>query len=479
MSSRTKRASILAFSNLLNFSVQFLSPIILVRILDQESYGQYKEFYLYAGLAAGVIDFSIRNNLLYFIAKSPNKEKQYITNTIFLKLSLVLTGIFLIYIFQNQILLVTTYNFIIPLLVYIFVAMSFDFLDIYWLSKKRSDYVLYYSIIVAISRLVVIITVAYLTEDVYQIIYSIIIVYSLIMIYNVSYLFSKRLVLSKISYEVLKEQIIYIFPLGLAGVVMIFNRDISKIIITNYLGASALALYAVASQRLPITNIIRSSVTNVIFPDMAEMVNEQPRKALNLWNRSVVIYLFLMLPLFFLMLYYSHFFIVTLFTEEYAEAIPVFQIYLIFFLKQSFDMGPPIRAMNKNKFLLVGHILSFFVNVTLLYVLYNLFGFIGPAIAFVVNEILLTIYFGNKIMSLYKVKVKEFLFWKKLALIFSAGLFSLPVLFLGDLISNQNIISVIAYSIVYFMIYFLFIRMFKIDEVKTLTNKILPEKIIF
>ena len=57
MSSRANRITILAISKLLNYAVQFLAPILLVRILDREAYGQYKEFFVYASLIATFLNF--------------------------------------------------------------------------------------------------------------------------------------------------------------------------------------------------------------------------------------------------------------------------------------------------------------------------------------------------------------------------------------------------------------------------------------
>ena len=53
MSSRTNRVTILAISKLLNFAVQFLTPIFLVRIIDRELYGQYKEFFVFDKIRTG------------------------------------------------------------------------------------------------------------------------------------------------------------------------------------------------------------------------------------------------------------------------------------------------------------------------------------------------------------------------------------------------------------------------------------------
>ena len=116
MSSRTNRVTILAVSKLLNFAVQFLTPIFLVRIIDRELYGQYKEFFVYASIIGAFIAFSIKDNLLYFISKNPKGIKYYVTNTIFLEFIACLLGIIAVYIFKSNLIHASSFNFFFFLL---------------------------------------------------------------------------------------------------------------------------------------------------------------------------------------------------------------------------------------------------------------------------------------------------------------------------------------------------------------------------
>ncbi len=137
------------------------------------------------------------------------------------------------------------------------------------------------------------------------------------------------------------------------------------------------------------------------------------KNLLNLWRRANILYLFLMVPLFYIQFYYADVIIKVLFTKDYLDAVPIFQVYLLFFLKQCFDMGTPIRVMNKNKYMIIGYIFSTLLNLGLLYLLLKTMGFVGPAIAYVISEYLLGAYFADRILHIYNLKLPKLLFWEK------------------------------------------------------------------
>ena len=464
MPSRTTRVTILAVSKLLNFAVQFLTPLFLVRILNRELYGQYKEFFVYASLLGTFIAFSIKYNLLYFVAKNPKGIKFYVSNTIFLEFAVCLAGIIIIYFFQNSIIKSSSFNFFFILIGYLIITKNFDFLEAFWLSQKKSNYVLYYSFIFAALRVIFVVITAYLTKNVISILYTVLFFEFLRLLFSVIFSLYKKLLVFKLEYSYLKEQLIYVVPYGLASILVGFNVNISQFIISTNLGPGALALYAIGSQRLPLTGIIQSSIADVIFPDMAEKIKDEPIKALALWKRANILYLFLLVPLFYLQLYYAETIIKVLFTSNYLASVPVFQIYLGFFLLQCFEMGIPIRAKNENKVLLIGHIYYTIIHIGILYLLFHLVGFLGPAIAFVFMETVFLFYFGSIILRLYKIKIKELFYWRKIFTIILTGLLCFPILLTGSLLKLNEVFSAILFGMIYIILYFFIVSRFHFEE---------------
>ena len=473
MSSRTNRVTILAISKLLNFAVQFLTPIFLVRIIDRELYGQYKEFFVYASLLGTFIAFSIKYNLLYFISKNPSGIKYYVSNTLYMEFIACVIGIIIIYVFKSNLIGATSFNFFFLLVAYLIITKNFDFLEAFWLSQKKSSYVFYYSFAYAALRVVSVIVTAYLTKNVISILYTVILFEFLRLLFSVAFSIYKKLLVFKVNYEFLKEQLVYIVPLGLAGLLVDFNADVSKIVISTNLGPAALALYAIGSQRVPLIGIIQTSIADVIFPDMAEKVKDEPLQALSLWKRANILYLFLLVPLFYLQLYYAETIIKVLFTKDYLGSVALFQIYLGFFLLQCFEMGIPIRVKNKNGLLLVGHIFYTIVHIGILYLLYYFMGFLGPAIAFVFMEFIFTFYFGYIILRIYNIKVKELLYWRKIFTIITVGLACVPILFAGSLLNLNDVLTAVLCSTIYIILYLVIISRFHFEETDIFLTKII------
>ena len=473
MASITQRTFVLVVSQVLNYAIQFFSPIFLVRILDKSAYGQYKEFLVYSSLVLTFVSFGVKSNLLYFVSKDPKNEKQYVSNTVFLLFSFSVTGLTLIYLFRSYISHLTTYDFVSLLIIYVFCYLNIDLLDNYWLAKKRSDYILYWSAINIFIRTGSLILVAYLTRDVKFLIYQLIILEICKTTFTLYYLLKKQLFVTKVDIKILKEQLLYILPLGFAAMILQFNSNISSIIISANLGASALAIYAIGSQNIPIINIVRQSVSNVIFPEMAQRTRKNPLEALQLWKKTNVLYLFLISPVFIIFFFYADVWVNTLFTKSYAEAIPLFRIYLILMLRKCFEMGSPLRAMNKNKYFVFGNILSLAVNVVALYILFKIVGFYGPAIAYVVTEISLALFLAIKILPTYKIKLSEMLQWKKIFIIFSVSLFGFPIFYLGSFTQINSIVNAIVFSCIYSITYLYVLKRIKIIEVDIFMNKIL------
>lgn len=182
---------------------------------------------------------------------------------------------------------------------------------------------------------------------------------------------------------------------------------------------------------------------------------------------------FLISPVFIIFFFYADVWVNTLFTKSYAEAIPLFRIYLILMLRKCFEMGSPLRAMNKNKYFVFGNILSLAVNVVALYILFKIVGFYGPAIAYVVTEISLALFLAIKILPTYKIKLSEMLQWKKIFIIFSVSLFGFPIFYLGSFTQINSIVNAIVFSCIYSITYLYVLKRIKIIEVDIFMNKIL------
>ncbi|MGD1048414.1 MAG: oligosaccharide flippase family protein [Candidatus Krumholzibacteriaceae bacterium] len=467
MASITKRATILIFCRVLNNAVMLLSPVFLTRLFNVQAYGQYQEFIVYGMLISGLIEFTINTNLIYFIPKHPDRERQGATHTALLIFAASCLGIVVVYVLRGLILAKTSYNFTAPLLAFIFFYLNCDFFESYLLGKKRTDYVLYYSTGRVVVRTAALIASAWLSRDVMTVIWTLVaveIVKCLFVLTALRNVFTKRL-----DRGLFREQLRYIVPLGSSVVISQVNSQLANLFVSIKMGVERLAVYANGNRQIPIMDIIRRSVMDVLFPEMTQ-IGEAER--LQLWRRANVVFCALVFPVYAVFFCYAHAFIETLFTAKYLAAVPLFRIYLTLMVIQCFDMGTPLRAINQNKYYIFGSILDLSVNVGMLVVLLRPLGFVTPAVSFILGETVMAVYLGSRILHFYRISLSQLFLWRKIITVIWCAVVALPALLVGIWIDLNPVVRAVSFSTLYLVAYYVAIRRFKIAEVELLAEKL-------
>jgi O-antigen/teichoic acid export membrane protein len=267
----------------------------------------------------------------------------------------------------------------------------------------------------------------------------------------------------------LREQLRFIVPLGSAVVLGLVNHQFANLFISIKMGVERLALYRIGGQQIPVMGIVRSSVMDVLFPEMAQIGDAE---RLHLWRRANVIFCFVVFPVYAVFFCYAHIFIETLFTAEFIAAVPLFRIYLTLMVIQSFEMGTPLRAINQNKYFIFGSVLGLSINIGLILLLFRPIGFIAPALSFIVAELATTAYLANRILHFYRIPLRGLFLWKRIFTILCCAALALPALVAGLWIDLDPVVRAVSFSILYLVVYYIAIRRFRIAEVELLVDKL-------
>lgn len=134
---------ILGFARLTNYAVMFVTPLILVRMLDVETYGEYREFLLYSTILASLFALDIRSNLNFIVSKRPLDAPLATSQTLCMLLLTTSVGLGIFVLGQHWFLMKASFDFVVPLVVYVFFVINFDVLENYWLGKQQPRNVLY------------------------------------------------------------------------------------------------------------------------------------------------------------------------------------------------------------------------------------------------------------------------------------------------------------------------------------------------
>jgi O-antigen/teichoic acid export membrane protein len=303
-------------------------------------------------------------------------------------------------------------------------------------------------------------------------IYGIILAELLKFVFVAFYSYKMNLIKIRFNYEKIKEQIVYTFPMGISNFIFYTNKEISKFFIIYTLGVEYLAFYAVGSYQIPIINIVRGSIADIVFPEICSRMNSCKENGLILWKKTNILYCAIVFPFFIVFFYYSENFIRIFFTDKYIESIPVFRIYMFLMLKECFETGIPLRSIGKNRFYVIANVLALMVNIALIFILKEHMRFYGPAIAYLVSDSFIYLYFGIIILNIYNIRLKKMFYWDKILKITIINILLIPVLLCGELVKINYIAKPIIFSSIFFLLYFFIISRSKIEEVDLIVNKL-------
>lgn len=404
-----------------------LSPVVLVRLLSVQEFGQYREFLLYASLLISICAFGINNSLLYFVPSRPESVRQLLRQSV--TLTLLCSALFIGIAIVANVLTggALLGNLALPVALYALLFVNLDFWEFYWLSRKQTLPVLAYTSGRLIARMTIVIAAASISSNVQ------IIIWSLIALEAVRFAGSfiawqTHKPATGVQVACWREQIRYCLPIGVALMLVTLNKQLGNLFVAKAMGAVALAHYAIGTQVQPVITVLRNSLSDAILPEMAAV--SQPQEILRLWHRSTVMSMMLLLPAAVILFEFAHPLIVTLFSPEYAPAVPIFQLYLLVLLREVFDFGVALRALNRNTSILHSNLLAIILNVGLLAAAVPFLGLFGAALAFVVSRFLEGLYLGRCTLRHYGVGIRALACWSDLGKIAVAGLLA-SVVFYG------------------------------------------------
>jgi len=82
-----RQAISLGAANAIDYAIQFLLPVVLVRFLTPEAFGAYRLLWLVAGTVMAVVTQAMAASLFYFLPRSGDEEKRLYINQVLLYLS--------------------------------------------------------------------------------------------------------------------------------------------------------------------------------------------------------------------------------------------------------------------------------------------------------------------------------------------------------------------------------------------------------
>ena len=467
------QAAVLSIARMANFGLMIISPLVLVRFLTVQEFGQYREFLLYISLLGSIASFSISESLLYFIPLHPGSTWRIVRETTVLT-AIISSAVVAAFVVIDLLVpggLVGPY--LVPVVLYVLLFVNVDCWEIFWIATGRPTAVFVYTAGRLTVRMLVVVCVAVITTNVTAIIWSLIGLEALRLLgATITWLAVERSRAEPRVADIRREQLKFCVPFGVATVISMLSKNLGNVVVTKYLGVVALAQFSIGTYADPIIMAVRNSITSVVLPELVRRGAQSRDAALRFWHRSVVINCMLLFPIAGIMVWYAEPLIVKLFGANFRPAVPVLQWYALVVVRSCFDFSPLLRAINKTRPFITTSLIAALVNGVTLAILLPRIGVVGAAIGVVAAILADALYQGYCVLSLYGCGLRRLLPWPTLAKITSCALLAAVVAFGFTWESRGTFAGSIYGSLLYGAVFTTMLLAARVDEASLLLHRL-------
>jgi O-antigen/teichoic acid export membrane protein len=416
-SSLSDRAGLLIVANLVKFSVGFIMPMVLVRLLSQNDYGTYQQMVLVSNTAIGLMTLGLPTSVYYFVH---HVEKQRIpTLVVQTTLLLFISGAFATaVIFFGAPLIAKSLNnpemagllsiYSLSILFLIASEHSIAFL----IAQDRYRLAVWFEVGETIIRVALLLLPLWFGFGFSGLVVAIVIyavlrfaVRTFVMFRTGSFHFGGW---SKSTFA--REQLGYSMPITISSLAGLLGGTFNRGIVAAAFTPAHYALYAVGNLPFPFASIFQASVGNVLRASLPPLVRDGNLKEvvriMREGSRKLAI---IVLPSFIFLYGFSQEFITLLFTNRYEESVPIFRIYLWEVPLHLLLLSPIPQIFGKTKVNLYITLCSTVSLILLSYLLLKGVGFYGPAIASVTSQYFAVVIYIVVVLRLTKSRLLELL----------------------------------------------------------------------
>ncbi|MFL6213168.1 MAG: glycosyltransferase [Blastocatellia bacterium] len=395
--SLTMRAALYMFAKTIAFLFSFMLPLLLVRRLSQHEFGLYKQVFLVIGTALNILPLGVGMSAYYFLPRERERQGQIIFNILLFYL-IMAGGICLLFALRPQVVAVIfnssdliQYAPLIGVVILLWVISSF--LEIAAVAHQELRLATFFVVGSQFTKTALLLAATLMFETVWGLIYAAMLQGALQTFIMLVYLKSRFGVFWRsFKWAMLRKQLAYALPLGVAAVIIGVQSDIDNYFVANRFGAAAYAIYAIGCFQLPLIGIISDSIGSVMIPRVSYLQKFNRRhEIIEVTARVMRELSAIYFPIYAFLLIMGRDFLSLLFTDQYLASYPIFaiNITLIPLAIITSACDPVIRAYAEHRFfLLKARVLLLTLLIVALWFVTGHYGMVGTiATAISVNLI--------------------------------------------------------------------------------------------
>lgn len=388
-------AARMAVAKVLACVVNVALPLLLVRRLDQQEFGLYKQAFLIVGTIVSTLPLNFAMTALFFLPREPERGNEFVANIVLVHALLGAGAAVAILSWPGLVAWMAGTdalgNFLGVLSLVIFLWVSSSHLETMMLAKRDYKQARTFVLVAPIVRSALLLGAVLVWDSLRAILYAAALFGLLQSIAALIYLtawvpsfaFAFR-------WATMKTQISYALPLAATGALWVMMTDLHSYWVSFHFGPAAFAIYAVGCFELPLIGILSESVAGVVIPRWSELASGGLDRQVVAGTLAIMRSLsFVYFGAYAFLIACGREVLTVLFTSAYASSWPIFAVNLTLLPFGALMFDPIVRAYPEYRnYLLRLRVVVVVLLVAFLYVGTRRFGMVGTVSAMVAATLL-------------------------------------------------------------------------------------------
>lgn len=400
---------------------QVAIPILLVRLLDATEFGLYRTLWLIAGTLPGVLALGVPQSLYYFLPRSARARSSVFVLQAALHMlaagALAAIGAALFLWLQGE-----GHPLGWPAIVFVGLWVAASLLDYLYVAQQAIPIQARINLSFTSMRVISVLGAAYLWRS-----------WEPVLVAHVAVVVLKAVVCAiavrrysgadaRPSRDAMREQYGYALPVGISGALYMLRVRLDQWLVASLFTAAQFGLYSIAAVFSPLQTLIRSTVNQVIQPELSRLQSQQDLMGMRELNRRTNLAVTLLLfPAIAFIAVWAEAILSVLFTDRYSGAAPFVRMYLLVMAIESLEIAIVLVSMGHGRLVMKIDALVLPLAVGSALLGSKLFGLVGAPAGAIVGAIFAQSALYLRFASLSGITVRDAQEWGAIARVFVAS----------------------------------------------------------
>lgn len=409
----------LGTASAVDYALQFALPIVLVRTLDPDEFGQYRLLWLVTNTVMAIAPLYMPQSLFYFLPRAGERRVAYVANVLWFLVFMGLLGAFIVSPWNPWLPETLRHQPGADDLVPAFVLLWVSGTLIDWLANTEGRVGVQARIVIAFSlaRVLILGAVALLTADIHAVFVALAafaLLRCLVLLLDVWHRYGRSVLTPSLA--LLRPQLAYAAPFGAAGMLYNLRQQADQWIVSGLFTLHQFAAFSIALAPLPLAGLIRQAVSNAILPTMNLQHHQGDIQGAVTINRDAnTLTALLLFPVLAFLFVFAEEVIGLIYTTQYLEGAKPMRMYLVGLVGQALVVNNLLITMAQGSFQM--RLNGFFLPVAVLLSLVGAYayGLTGAALGSAVTQ------WGSHLLSIRhvsricQIEVSRVIDWSALA----------------------------------------------------------------